>query len=255
MRAIHLTIFLKPVKSFIVLPIQYNHIVQAAIYNSIDADLAVFLHEKGFVDGNRSFKLFAVSLLQGVFQINKERKSISFKDTVQLTVSSPVDVFCQSLANTLLKRGFIRLGETQVPVEKVYAQKLKVEKEMVRLKTLSPVVLYSTLLRPDGRKYTCYFQPGEPDYARLLNSNLQKKFKAFYGTEPPEAAVVVNPWGRQKMHIVNYKGTIIKGYSGILRLSGPIPLLQLAVDSGLGGKNAQCFGCVEFAEGYEKGKR
>ena len=248
-RTIHLTIFLKPVEEFIVLPIQYNHIVQAAIYNSIDAKLAAFLHEKGFVDGNRSFKLFAVSLLRGEFQIHKETSSISFKNAIQLTVSSPVDDFCQSLTNFLLKRGFIRLGNYEVPIEKLHARKLVVEKEEVCLKTLSPVVLYSTLLRPDGRKYTCYFQPGEPDYTRLLNSNLQNKFKAFYGNEPPEALVEVKALGRQRMHIVNYKGTIIKGYSGRLRLSGPIPLLQLAVDSGLGGKNAQGFGCVEIVEG------
>lgn len=105
MRTIHLTIFLKPVEEFIVLPIQYNHLVQAAIYNSIDAELAAFLHEKGFADGNRSFKLFAVSLLRGEFQIHKEASSISFKNAIQLTVSSPVDDFCQSLANILLKEG------------------------------------------------------------------------------------------------------------------------------------------------------
>ena len=248
MRLIHLNIFLKPDKDFIVLPLQYNHIVQSAIYNSIDSALAVFLHEKGYTDGKRSFKLFAISRLQGKFQINKKDSSIMFNDDFQLTVSSPVDDFCQSLANSLLKRGFLRLGDHKIPVEKIFARKLKVEKEEVFLRTLSPVVLYSTLLRPDGRKYTCYFQPGEPDYIRLLNSNLKKKFQAFYGIEAPEEAVEAKALGRQKMHIVNYKGTIIKGYSGRLHLSGPVPLLQLAVDSGLGGKNAQGFGCVEIVE-------
>jgi CRISPR-associated endoribonuclease Cas6 len=242
--AIHLIIFLRPEKG-ITLPQQYNHIVQAAIYNSIDTALATFLHQYGFTDGNRAFKMFAFSLLLGKYRINKEEKTITFEDEVQLTLSSPLGDFCQSLANTLLSRGTLKLGSTDVPVEKVYAQQFKVDKEEVHLKTLSPVVLYSTLLRPDGRKYTCYFQPGEPDYARLLNSNLKKKFKAFYGTEPTEEEVEVRPLGRQRMHLVNYKGTIIKGYAGRLHLSGPVELLQLAVDCGLGGKNAQGFGCVE----------
>jgi CRISPR-associated endoribonuclease Cas6 len=193
--------------------------------------------------------MFAFSLLRGKFRINKEDKTITFEDELQLTLSSPLDDFCQSLANTLLGRGFVKLGSTDVPVEKVFARQFKVEKEEVELKTLSPVVLYSTLLKPDGSKYTCYFQPGELDYARLLNNNLKKKFKAFYGTEPPEEEVEVRPLGRQHMHLVNYKGTIIKGYSGRLNLSGPVELLQLAVDCGLGGKNAQGFGCVEVLGG------
>lgn len=235
-----------------VLPIHYNHIVQAAIYNSINFELASFLHKKDFFDGKQTFKMFAFSLLRGQFAIEKKHNSIKFTREIQLIVSSPVDEFCQSLVNTLLSKGYMRLGEAEVAVEKVYAQKFKVEKEEVHVTTLSPVVLYSTLLKPEGCKYTCYFQPGEPDYNILLNSNLQKKYRAFYGTKPPAGEVRAKALGRQRMSIISYKGTVIKGYSGKLLLTGPVPLLQLAVDGGLGGKNAQGFGCVEIVGG---GKR
>jgi CRISPR-associated endoribonuclease Cas6 len=235
------------VKAEVALPVHYNHIVQAAVYNSIEPEMADFLHQKGFLDGGRTFKMFAFSLLRGPFVFDRSQNLIIFTGEIRLTVSSPVDDFCQSLANTLLTRGYIRLGEAETAVEKIYVQKFKVEKEEVILKTLSPVVLYSTLLRPDGRKYTCYFQPGEPDYEKLLSSNLQKKYRAFYGTEPPPEMIKAKAAGRQRMHIINYKGTIIKGYSGKILLAGPVPLLQLAVDGGLGGKNAQGFGCVEIA--------
>jgi len=208
--------------------------------------MASFLHEKGFLDGKRIYKMFAFSLLQGLFAIDKKCNSIKFTSEIKLTVSSPMDEFFQSLVNTLLSKRYIKLGEAELTVEKVYAQKFKVEKEEVSIRTLSPVVLYSTLLRPDGRKYTCYFQPSESDYDKLLNSNLQKKYRAFYGTEPPAGEVRAKALGRQRMSIINYKGTIIKGYSGKLLLTGPVPLLQLAVDGGLGGKNAQGFGCVEI---------
>jgi CRISPR-associated endoribonuclease Cas6 len=248
-RPIQLTIYLRPRQSDLVLPIHYNHIVQAALYNSLDSELSAFLHEKGFLDGKRTFKMFAFSLLRGPFMLDKKQASIKFTREIQLTVSSPVDEFCQSLATTLLSRGNIRLGEGEAVVERLYAQNYKVEKEEVYLRTLSPVVLYSTLLRPDGRKYTCYFQPGEPDYDKLLHSNLQKKYRAFYGTAPPPGEVRAKAMGRQRMSIINYKGTVIKGYSGKLLLTGPVPLLQMAVDGGLGGKNAQGFGCVEVVGG------
>ncbi|KJS47026.1 MAG: CRISPR-associated protein Cas6, partial [Peptococcaceae bacterium BRH_c23] len=48
-----------------------------------------------------------------------------------------------------------------------------------------------------------------------------------------------------KMHILEYKGGIIKGYSGMMELSGPPELLQVAIDAGLGSKNAQGCGCLE----------
>lgn len=228
------------------LPIHYNHLVQGAIYHSVDSDLAKFLHDKGYVNGQRSFKMFSFSLLRGAYQLNKCQKTISFSGLVKLIITSPLDEFCQSLVNILLTRGNMRLGSKEMEVEKVFARKLLVEKEDIVARTISPVVLYSTLLRPEGRKYTVYFQPGDPDYNRLLNDNLRKKYQAFYGIEPPLGKVEARAIGLQKMSIIDYKGTVIKGYSGKLHLTGPVPLLQLAVDGGLGGKNSQGFGCLEF---------
>lgn len=239
----HITVCLKPDQP-LALPIHYNYLVQASIYHSISPELASFLHENGFSEEKRVFRLFSFSLLQGPFVIDKSSHTIVFNDFVQFTLSSPLEPFCQSIANILLNRGHMQLGKTEVPVKKVDVCQYKVKDEEIVVQTQSPIVLYSTFLRPDGRKYTCYFQPGEPDYESLMAGNLRKKYKAFYGIEPPGGQISVRAKGPQKMHLVNYKGTIIKGHSGQLRLNGPVPLLQLGVDSGLGGKNAQGFGCV-----------
>ncbi len=245
MREIQLEIFLNTGGMPLVLPIHYNHLVQAAIYNSIDEDLAAFLHDKGYVSGQRSFKMFTFSRLTGAYKINSNDKTISFSGEIKLIISSPLKVFCQSLVNILLTRGSIRLGTSEIEVAKVFASGQAVEKEELKTRTLSPVVLYSTMLRPEGGKYTVYFQPGDPDYNRLLTQNLCKKYMAYYAKEPPEGEVQAKPLGPQKLNIVEYKGIIIKGYSGRLMLQGPIPLLQLAVDCGIGGKNSQGFGCLE----------
>lgn len=227
------------------MPLQYNHIVQAVIYNSIEPELAAFLHEKGYESGTRRFKLFSFSRLIGRFEINKVRSTIRFLDDLQLVISSPVAEFCQSIANGLLTKGSIRFGSGEAEVEKMMVRQFKVDKDEMELRTLSPVVVYSTLLRPDGRKYTCYFQPGEPDYDRLIENNLLKKYRAFYGTEAPAGEVKVKKLGEVKLHVMNYKDTVIKGYSGRMALTGPRELLQIAVDAGLGSKNSQGFGCVE----------
>jgi len=220
--------------------------VQGAIYNAIEPKLATFLHEKGYQSGNRMFKLFVFSRLLGKFTAKKEKNTISFNEKIKLVISSPVDEFCQSIANGLLTKGCLRLGSIDVEVEKMMVQQLKVQEEQVVLRTLSPVVAYSTFLRPDGRKYTCYFQPGDPDFASLVENNLRKKYQAFYGKKAPVGEVKVRRLGQVRQHVMNYKGTVVKGCSGKLAVSGPVELLQMAVDAGMGSKNGQGFGCMEM---------
>jgi len=229
------------------LPFSYNHIVQAAIYSSIEPELAAFLYEKGFESGGRNYKMFSFSRLSGEFQVDKKLSKIIFPGEVKLVISSPIDRFCQSIANTMLSKGYIRLGNCDMQVEKMTVQQFRVSGERVILKTLSPIVVYSTLLRPDGRKYTCYFQPGEPDYDSIVENNLRKKYQAFYEKEAPAGEVKVRKLGTMKQNVVNYKDTIIKGYTGKVAVTGPQELLQMAVDAGIGSKNGQGFGCVEVS--------
>jgi len=50
----------------VVLPIQYNHMVQTMIYRLLDEELADFLHEEGFQNKNRTFKMFTFSRINGM---------------------------------------------------------------------------------------------------------------------------------------------------------------------------------------------
>ncbi|BBB93537.1 CRISPR-associated endoribonuclease Cas6 [Methylomusa anaerophila] len=229
------------------LPIDYNHIVQSAIYHSIAPALATFLHEQGFTANGRVFRLFCFSRLLGPFTMDRNSGKITFGNDVRLVISSPVVDFVQSLANGLLQQGGWRLGSTFADITEIGAEQPVVESENINIRTLSPVTAYSTMSRPDGRKYTVYFQPGDPDYNALITANLQKKYQAFFREEPPEGEVKVKAAGQIKMNLLQYKGTVIKGYSGPLQLTGPQELLQMAVDCGLGSKNSQGFGCLALS--------
>ena len=197
------------------------------------------------MSNGRSFKMFTFSRLMGRYQINKYTNSIRFFDDIKVIISSPVNEFCNSVANGILSKRWLDFGKNKVEAEKMLVRQYSVDKQEVKIKTLSPVVAYSTFLRPDGRKYTCYFQPGEPDYDRLISNNLRKKYQAFYNEEAPAGEVKVEKLGQVKMHVMKYKSTVIKGYSGKLLLTGPKELLQITVDAGLGSKGSQGFGCVE----------
>jgi CRISPR-associated endoribonuclease Cas6 len=233
-----------PESGSLILPINYNHMLQSAIYSSIGPEIAQFLHDKGYVVGNRIFKLFCFSRLEGKYSIDFTTKTITFLNKIKLIISSPIDNFCESLINTMLTKGQIELYKTKLNIESICVSKNVVQNEMIRCQVLSPITVYSTLFRPDGRKYTCYFQPGDPDYNLLIEMNLRKKYLIVNGVEAPEGEVSVKRLGRGRMEIVQYKDTIIKGYMGNILLRGPSALLQLALDAGIGSKNSQGFGCI-----------
>ncbi|MBC7262393.1 MAG: CRISPR-associated endoribonuclease Cas6, partial [Chloroflexi bacterium] len=48
--------------------------------------------------------------------------------------------------------------------------------------------------------------------------------------------------------IVLFKGTVIKGWTGLYELNLPEPYFSLAYDAGLGAKNPQGFGMVEVVK-------
>mgnify|MGYP001200972964 CR=1 FL=1 len=226
------------------LPIHYNHLAQAMIYNSLDQELATFLHDRGYEAGGRTFKLFTFSRLIGKYRIDQGK--IGFDPLVKLMVASPVEQFCQSLLNGLLTKNELELGPALVKVGSVKVEKPEVTKESIKLKLLSPAVAYSTLFRGDGSKYTCYYQPGDAEFTRIVAENLRKKYRAIHNSEAPEGEVKIKPLGQPKLHVLEYKGNVIKGYSGTLVVSGPPELLQVAVDAGIGSKNSMGFGCVEL---------
>lgn len=226
-------------------PIQYNHLVQSAIYAALPADLASYLHNEGYAAGGRRYKLWSFSRLMGKFSIDKASGTISFPEGARLVVSSPDMKFFLPLVNNLLTQKSIRLGDIKLQVGEVRLEEQKVEDEVLVVRTLSPVVVYSTLLRPEGGKYTCYYQPGEGEFNKLISVNLRRKYEALYEKQPPNGDVRVIPLDRPRLHVMSYKDTVIKGYTGRLKLHGPQELLQIGLDAGLGGKGSQGYGCVE----------
>jgi CRISPR-associated endoribonuclease Cas6 len=228
----------------ILLPVHYNYIVQSFIYDTIDKKMARFLHEHGYGEG-RIFRLFCFSNIIGHAVMNREKERLEFSNRISVEISSPVDDFCESFANGLFKKD-CRLGGNILEVEGIKIYKQTVTGGKAVFDTLSPVVAYSTLLKPDNSKYTCYFQPGEEDFRRITEENLRKKYTAFTGQTAPEEQIAIKLSSQPKLHIINYKGTIIKGYTSRLLLSGPDVLLQMAADAGLGSKNSQGFGYLRM---------
>lgn len=232
------------------LPVDDNHLVQSWIYHSISDQLSSFLHDKGFIVNGRSFKLFCFSRLIGNFEMNRERSRRIYQGEIQVVISSPLKYFMEEMANSLLLSPKVRLGSNLLTIDRIEGCEETVVSDAITVQTLSPVTMYSTMLRMDGRKYTVYFEPHDSEYDMMMTENLKKKYQAVSQMPLPEvlknAVVHIETVGQGRMHVLRYKGFIIKGYMGILKLTGPQTLLQTALDCGLGGKNSQGFGCIKI---------
>jgi CRISPR-associated endoribonuclease Cas6 len=227
------------------IPVHYNEYLQAVIYTHLDAHLARALHDQGIPEGNRALKLFTFSRLLGPCQVRGGW--LEPRGVLRLVVASPMIPFLEFFALRLITDSDLRLGPARVTVEAVEVEFQQPYRSPVLLRALSPITVYSTLLTPDGRKKTYYYAPTEPEFERLVLSNLRRKVRAWTGEDIPEDGASFRPYrvSTHDQHIVLYKGTVIKGWLGIYELSAPEPYFRMALDAGLGAKNSQGFGCVE----------
>lgn len=227
------------------LPFAYPYWIQSALYSALDATFASMLHDQGFRYGKRAFRLFAFSRLLGSYTLDRERKEIVFANPVRLVVASPVEEFVRQLSNVLLKENGLRLGEQTVFVEEIAYRRPRVRQNRLVVRTLSPITVYSTLERGDGKRYTYFFAPRERPFAELIHHNLAKKWAAWTETPYVGPQLLVTPVGRTRLHIVTYKGTVVKGWSGRFVVEGDPRLIELGLYAGFGAKNAQGFGLCE----------
>ncbi|MER3447660.1 MAG: CRISPR-associated endoribonuclease Cas6 [Candidatus Dadabacteria bacterium] len=229
------------------IPIHYNHHIQSFIYNSISPKLAAILHDYGFPLEKRRFRLFTFSRILGEYQINKDKEKIVFSSPFRFIVSSVMKEFIEEIAEELIRRESVEILSQRVSLSSIEVSDLSIDRDRLGIKMLSPITIYSTLSRANGKKKTYYYTPFEREFSQLVSENARKKFRAFYEKEP-NGEIHLTPLNvnTSNQKIVSYKGTVIKGWMGIYELSGDPKLMKLVYDTGLGGKNPQGFGCFEI---------
>lgn len=229
------------------LPVHYTGLVQGLLYHVMEHPaLKSYLHQQGFAYENRRFKLFAFSrLMSDAVRYDRDTGSLFMNPPIHLVICSPVSFILQEIGTGLLRRGRLRLGPAHLDVREMYAAAPRVTRKSVRVRMLSPLVVYSTLPTANGRKFTYYYSPFEPRFAELVQENLAKKYALVHGRPAFTDGFAIRPVSvTDKDHkITRFKDTIIKGWMGEYELSGDPDLLQVALDAGLGSKNSQGHGC------------
>lgn len=102
-----------------------------------------------------------------------------------------------------------------------------------------------TVYRTDHTRHTVYYAPEDPRFTRGVEGNIRRKWRAFYGEEPPEGIaftpVTVTPAQRR---VIRYKQTVLTAYYGQYRLVAPPPVQAFLCLTGLGAKNAMGLGTM-----------
>lgn len=231
----------------IVLPRQYQHLLQGLIYNLIEKkEVQDFLHNQGFQLEKRRFKPFSFSWLQGMYELRNG--AIHFTSPITLYISSSWQPFIEAIINSLLKTTEVRLGSQMVKVDEVSMLRSPVFQTKTPIYTLSPITMYSTLETAEGRKITHYYEMWDKQFSELIHKNLVKKAQAVLGEDLGEAPFSLIPTGRKsydRLKTISYKSIIIKGWTGSFLMEGDQKLQQIAYDMGLGGKNGIGMGCIE----------
>ncbi|MBP3339315.1 MAG: CRISPR-associated endoribonuclease Cas6 [Lachnospiraceae bacterium] len=227
------------------LPIQYNHILQAAILGWIqDETYTSFLHDEGFQREKRTFKLYSFSQIIGKNHIDRKSGKIVFDDKICIFISSYIDEMENYIKKSIEANRKLRFGNNELPLDEAYRVDEKYESCVVE--TLSPISIHSTFELPSGKKRTYYYTPSEEDFSNMIKDNLVRKYQAVHGDLPKDDTFEIIPVKGNSMEkqIIKYRGTVIIGWNGVFELKGSTDMIKMALLAGVGARNSIGLGCL-----------
>jgi len=230
-------------------PINHQEWLHGLIYHSIrDDGYRDFLHNTGYQQGKRQFRMFTFSRLNGSYRLDKNSHTLEFTPPhVSFIFSASDKKLVQELVSSLLIREDLRLGTNQVKVGSIEQIHNSVSEKMV-IRFLTPITMYSTFLLHNKKK-TYFYSPWEEEFNPLIQANALKKYEALHGKAlEGDRRLCLTPLLRDQIRpkTTKFKSTLIKGWTGDFLLEGNLDLIQLTYDVGLGAKNSNGHGLYEI---------
>lgn len=228
-------------KGKLILPHSYQHILQGFFYSLMGREEAKDIHDAS------SFKFFCYSMIEGRFQLDREKHMISF--------SGPCRICFSSIDNEMVLRMVFLLGKKEHPMfhgqeiiidDISFIEAPKVQQEVYRIHTLSPISIHQTVVLPEKKK-TLYFSPEDDDFEPLLKKNFLRKYESYYGKSLGEEVLFgIQPANEPRLANIRYKDFTIIGYLGDFYLKCNKEHLGFLFDVGLGDRNSFGFGMFEI---------
>lgn len=247
------------------IPLNYQYPLSAWIYKTIhngSNEFAAWLHEKGYMDSKRQYKLFSFSQLEiDQFSVDSDRLIIN-NPHAEFVINFVAQEAAEPFIKGLFQQQTGSIGDKSSHVDFTIHQIEKLPEpnfsENMVFKTLSPLVISKT---PENRNgLPIFLHPEEPDFARILHDNLVNKYTAWMLNNVSTGKTsLVNP-GKQlefkllstpKPRLITIKAntpqqTKVRGYMMKFEVKASPDLLQMGYYAGFGEKNSLGFGCVGF---------
>lgn len=227
----------------VTLPVNYHHIVQSVLYRTLSnsSEISGFVHDIGYTFGERQYKMFQFSHLQGKYHICQ--KKITFYESITLEIRSPENRVIQLLSQGFLEQG-IWFGDTHCQDIEVELRDYTVEESQLMIRMKTPITVYST---DEENRSTYYFTPDDEMFYEKIRDNFFRKYYAYYGVVPLSGIVLQSIRITEKDRFVTrYKQSYITGWYGTYRISGKRKYLDFLYQVGIGGKNSQGFGMFQL---------
>lgn len=244
-----------------VLPFNYQYPLSSAIYKIIqraDAGFAAFLHNTGYGEGHKSFKLFTFSDILTPFVRRGDRMQLTTGEA-ELTICFYLPMAAENFIRGLFMHQRLEVADR---MSKVVFTVVGVESlpsaipttGSVVLQPLSPIVVG----RKNDRGHYDYRSPEDDNFCECLYYNWMEKCAAVglpvaVGDDEPDVSIDVLFYNHPpQQRLITIKGgteaeTKIRGYTKFrLAVSAPVEMVEVALGAGLGLNNAMGMGCVEL---------
>ena len=238
------------------IPFNYQYAASALLYKILsnsESGFAEWLHQNGFSDDKRRFKLFTFSrLFMSRYLIEGSYLKI-LSDTIEWYISFLPERSTQEFVQGLFKEQVFELGDRRANirfrVQGVEMLPSPVFRETMAFETLSP----ACIVRQEEDRSEKYISPDHPDAGEIVRLNLLNKYRAFYGHDFPEEhfPFSLRALTKPRSSLITIKeGTPqeskIRGFMCRFGMNAPEELMKIMYETGLGSKNSQGFGMSDI---------
>jgi CRISPR-associated endoribonuclease Cas6 len=245
------------------IPMNYQYAFSSWIYNTLNAgnpEFAEFLHQKGYIDEKKRFKLFCFSNLR-MAKYKAEGDRLLLMDNPQKVIISfyPIEAM-EPFILGLFKNQSFSIGDKISKAEFVVNTVEKLPEpeffDQMKFRFLSPV--HIARQNPFNPAKTDHLNPEHKDFEGLFLDNLISKYKAYHGTAEFDSSgfklEILSQARSKAIHIKQGTGqeSILKCYLFDFMISAHPDLIRIGYYAGFGKENSQGFGFAEEMKEMKK---
>lgn len=238
-------------KQATLLPLNYNYAVASLIYSTLNKssiDFAARLHDKGFDDEGRKFKLFTFSRLN-TQRTRVVKDYLLLEDSkVSFQVSSPISDFIEHFVTGLFQWETFNIAGADFYLENAETLAAPEFISQMDFRALSPI---TETTKEEGAKHARYLDLKD-DWSKIIQHNLIHKHKALLGCSPSDESLrwiwdqdyiaEAEKRGRRLSVLTDIHGIKVRGWLAPFIVEGSRELIELGYEAGFGSRNSMGFG-------------